>query len=99
MKLALIPIFIVLVDQATKWLVIKRIHYKPAPGLVAARNRLHPPTDLRQNRGERPRSLPTAPTINQGLPMGWLVRKQLTQVLGKILGHHCRTNPASFECS
>ena len=69
---------------AGKWLVIKRIHYKPAPGLVAARNRLHPPTDLRQNRGERPRSLPTAPTINQWPPAAWPIRQRPLQMPCRI---------------
>ena len=47
---------------------LKRPDHQLAPGFVAALHKLHPPADLRQDRGEGPGPLPATPAIDQRPP-------------------------------
>ena len=63
-----------------------RDHQRP-PRLVAARNRINPPADLRQNGGERAGPLPAAPAIDQGPPAARLVGQRPFQMPRHIARH------------
>ena len=77
--------------------LVQRLHHKRAPRLVSARNRIHPPANLGQDRGKRPRPLPPAPAIDQGLPRPRLLGQRPLQMHRRVLGHQRRPHLARRE--
>ena len=74
--------------------VIQRLDDQRPPRLVAARNRIDPPANLRQDRRKRPRPLAAPPAIDQGPPAPRLVGQGPLQMQRRVPRHQRRPNLA-----
>ena len=67
--------------------VIQLLDHQGPPAFIPARNRINPPANLRQDRGKRPRPLPTPPAIDQRAPAPRHLGQGALQMGGHIARH------------